>query len=213
MSQPKQKSVEDLRAEIATLTKALANPTSTPDEKQIFSDTILKIQNQIGERTATRPPDPPPGQQPPIPIRVIRAGERTAAPAGQCKPATINQRIDKQGIDHSITTQVNATSATGAPLVSIDWGYGQIDTLTEGEARSRFTTCLRDLSESRLAGQGRLLDLPQYRSFSRAVAYYQALTLFWSAAPSALQLNISTKSPLKRAIFEMIVQAAQTIAD
>lgn len=199
---PQPKSVSDLRAQLDTLTKALANPTATTEEKQIYSDTIIKIQNKIGELTSTRAPEPPPGQQPPIPIRVIKAGLALQLP----NPATISAQ---PGTQPRIVNQVEATTAAGSPLVRIDWGYGQIDHLTEGEARSRFTTCLRDLSESRLAAQGRLADLPQYRSFARGVAYYQALTHFWSAPPTALQLNISTKSPLKKAIFEMITDAAK----
>lgn len=205
--QPKPKSVDDLRAEVQTLINAIANPSATQEEKQIYSDTIIKIQNQIEKLTATRQPDPPPGQHPPIPIRVIRAGEPKSAPTGQPSQATTNPTVSNQAINHSAT--INATSApSGAPVVRIDWGYGQIDTLTEGEARSRFTTCLRDLSESRHAQNCRLTDLPRYRSFARAVAYYQALSIFWAKHPSAQQLNISTKSPLKKAIFDMIVQAA-----
>ena len=63
--QPKPKSVDDLRAEVQTLINAIANPSATQEEKQIYSDTIIKIQNQIEKLTATRQPDPPPGQHPP----------------------------------------------------------------------------------------------------------------------------------------------------
>lgn len=105
----------------------------------------------------------------------------------------------------SINSTLQITTGPGAPTIDIVWsdGFKHID-LTESIARSRFTSILRDLEHSRFAKQNRLYKLPEYTGYSRAKAYYAALTVFWKVPPTLLQLNITRPTATYRAIFEMV---------
>jgi len=152
----------------------------------------------------------------PIPIRKIRAD----APVMGHAPLASNSATftpppaqDRVGQDAPV---IVADLTGNKKLVTIQWGYGKIEVLTEGEARSRFTTCMRDLAGSRMARIGRLIELRTYITFSRATAYYRALAEFWNAAPTAAQLELTPMSEVRRRVFEMIVTAsevAQTSAE
>lgn len=218
MSQ-KNKTVEQMRAEVDALSKAMLLPGVPDDEKKIYTDTIIKInkaieielqQRQSGITTPS-PSGPGPvwveqgGPVPPIPTTVIRAGID--------RPRQAQQPVAPRAATPPPETPVIAAVITGATKqVVIHWGEGAYDVFTEGEARGRFTTAMRDLSASRMARLGRMSDIPQYTTFSRAVAYYRALTEFWAAPPTAQQLAIAPMGRLKQEIFEMITQAARMAA-
>ncbi len=105
----------------------------------------------------------------------------------------------------SIKSTLQITTGPGAPTIDIVWSDGFEHTdLTESIARSRFTSILRDLEHSRFAKQNRLYKLPEYTGYSRAKAYYAALTVFWKVPPTLLQLNITRPTATYRAIFEMV---------
>lgn len=220
------KTLEQYQAEIEQLRAAMTLPGVKPDEAAIYSETIQKIEGRIidmlraaqvpvtGKQRpeAAAPPQAPATpairpaatatdrkEEPPIPVRVIRAGIDKPRHTSQQPAAT--------------DTPVLAAILTGSQKqVLIEWGHGKSDLLTEGEARSRFTTALRDLAESRMAKLGRYDDLTRYITFSRAIAYYRALTEFWAAPPTAQQLAIAPMGRLKQEIFEMITQAARLAA-
>lgn len=199
----KNKTVEALRAEAALVQRALLIPGVPEDEKRIYSDTLIKINNEIAAKLAiqssSNAPEPSVegASEKTIHTTVIRAGitpPRTPATASATPPPE--------------PPVISGGSGGAQKQVVIHWGEGASDLFTEGEARGRFTTALRDLAASRMAKIGRMNDIPQYTTFSRAVAYYRALTEFWATPPTAQQLAIAPLGRLKQEIFEMITSAA-----
>lgn len=201
-----EKTMSEYQDELKKLEKALKVPGIDAAEKKIYQDTIGRIRQAMqalsnkqqapaaGRTTAggSNAPKQAPGD--PIVTTKIKAG---------ITPLRMSIE-DNDGEPPVITADITG----GNRMVTIRWNADTADTLTEGEVRSRFTTALRDLSESRLARQGRFSDIPQYIIFQRAVAYYQALSLFWGSSPSAAQLNLTPLSRVKQTIFELITGAA-----
>jgi hypothetical protein len=191
------KTIAELRADMAALINAAKMPGIPADERMIYVTTIQQIEALIERMTADEripshptPPPPPPRKTP-----------TTVSSATPPPPAARPRRTIE---DADCIPIVEASLEGGTKRVKIEWGHGKADLLTEGEARSRFTSCLRDLAESRMAKVGRMADLRQYMSFSRARGYYAALTEFWGAPPTALQLAIAPLGRTKSEIFDMI---------
>lgn len=210
----KNKTVEQMRAEVDALSKAMLLPGVPDDEKKIYTDTIIKINKAI-EAELQRQSGPPS----PLPFRGVDGGvvstpiPTTVIRAGIDRPRHAKQPVAPKAAPPPPETPVIAAVITGSTKqVVIHWGEGAYDVFTEGEARGRFTTAMRDISASRMARLGRMSDIPQYTTFSRAVAYYRALTEFWAAPPTAQQLAIAPMGRLKQEIFEMITQAARMAA-
>lgn len=203
------KTLEQYRRQIEALNKALALPNLPDDERHIHEDTIRKIQDRIAAMEASPAPQPP-AQRHSAPTertsRTIAAQDSQPAQrvtfrtivAGKPEETTVTPA---QPVD---SPMVYATSVKATRTVTIDWGHGRADNLTEGECRGRFTTALRDLANSRLARQGRMNDIPAYLTFQRAVAYYLGLCLLWGHTPSPLELEIHPLGRKKAEIFEMI---------
>jgi hypothetical protein len=101
--------------------------------------------------------------------------------------------------------EVTANLAAQKPTVTITWSDSTISTHTEGDARSKFTSLLRDLDNSTLAEQSRFDFMRTYRTYDRAKAYYKALAAFWSHNPTARELELTPLSTRKSTIFNMIV--------
>lgn len=210
-----------MQSEIAALKAAMQLPGVPDDEKKIYVDTIAQIEQAIAA-AKTKPPSTeysrPAVEQPGT--RQNTRAEHSGAVTGQGAviPTTkIRAGIDKprtQGADLQTGEKyqdrpiIAAVVSAGAKQVIIDWGAGAYDAFTEGEARGRLTTALRDLTESRMARIGRWDDLEQYTTFGRAVAYYRAMILFWNEPPSAKQLAIAPLKGVKSEIFERIKNAA-----
>lgn len=219
------KTIEQYQAEIEQLSRAAALPGVPEEEKAIYAETIRRIEGKIIElhRAAPATPAPaataPPPQKPtprkeelpPIPITVIKAGQASSrGNSNQQENAHITaiKPIPTMGAGAGGGARIAGVIIADRKTVVIDWGHGRTDTLTEGEARGRFTTSLRDLAESRMARRGRMEDIRQYVTFDRAVAYYRALTEFWLSAPTPQQLEIWPLGKIRSEIFEMIQTTA-----
>lgn len=191
MQQPK--TLESLEAELKKLNKALALPNIDEGERNIYRSAIAEIEKRISRLQAQ--PEQPTAPEPPQPIPVaVRRPVKTPIPSGAAaEPVSIT-----------------AVATGGARTVEINWGNNNRDILTEGDARSRFTTALRDLAHSRMARMGRFEDITQYITFDRACAYYRALSVFWGSPPTPAQLQIVALSAERRQIFKMIQQQTQT---
>lgn len=197
------KTIEDLLQERDQVLSASKIPGIPDDEKLIYIQTIMAIDKVIESKKAAArqaPFTPAPAQVPvlePDPVTIAQHQfRRTATP----KP---------EPEDAECIPIVHADISTGMKRVKIEWGHGKADMLTEGEARSRFTTALRDLAETRMAKAERWNDVERYVSFQRAVAYYQALTEFWDAPPSAGQMGIAPLGKVRTEIFSRIQSQAQ----
>lgn len=199
----REKTVAEYQTEIAQLQKAAELPGVDAAERKIYLDTIRRIESKIAAvraRYNTTPPPAPPANpaahaNAPIPIRVI-------------KPAPKNLRAIPVATEPDNIPVISATITATTPSVTIIWGPDHSDTMTEGEARSRFTTALRDLVESRLVKIGRIEAIQSYITFHRAVAYYRALIEFWGEPPTAQQLAIAPLKGMRGFVFEKITQAA-----
>lgn len=194
-----------MQAEIEALQKALQLPGVPDDEKRIYAATIKRISTAIEAAKNTPQFSPKVGgvvastPESNIPITKIRAGID--------KPRAHGVDLQKSN-PYPDRPVIAAVITGGAKQVVIHWGEGAYDVFTEGEARGRLTTALRDLTESRMARLGRWDDLQQYTTFGRAVAYYRALIEFWNAPPTAQQLAIAPLKGGKAEIFERITKAA-----
>lgn len=199
----REKTVTEYQAEIIQLQKAADLPGVDAAERKIYLDTIRRIESKIAAITArlhTTPPPATPANQAaldngPIPIRVI-------------KPAPKLERAVPVSPEPDNIPIISAIITATTPSVTIIWGPDDSDTVTEGEARSRFTTALRDLADSRLVKIGRIDAIPSYITFHRAVAYYRALIEFWGEPPTAQQLAIAPLKGVRGFVFEKITQAA-----
>lgn len=196
------KTLEDLLQERDQVLRASKLPGIPADEKLIYTQTIMAIDKAIEDKAAAR--------------RAPFVPDFASAPAPVPVPETVKGHQFRQHAkprnepeDADCIPVVQADISNGTKRVRIEWGHGKADVLTEGDARSRFTTALRDLAESRMAKAERWNDLERYVSFQRAVAYYQALTEFWEAPPSAGQLGIAPLGKVRTEIFSRIqTQAA-----
>lgn len=206
------KTIEQYQQEIVQLRNAMQQPGVPDGEKQIYADTIQKIEGIIiAAQRAVPKQSSQPSPQPPL--RAIShsspLGDGPEAGVKHAGNPTKNTPSNgRNGSPTSNTAVISAILSGSTKQVIIQWGHGKSDTLTEGEARSRFTTALRDLAQSRMANLGRFDDLSRYITFGRAVAYYRALTEFWITAPTPAQLSIYPLSRTRQTIFDMITQAA-----
>ncbi len=200
------KTTQELQAEIEVLENGMAQPSTTPDRIRIYQNTIAKIKGIIKQRqedaqstAASKPADVTTYRQTgPTNIKVdVSPGTKPGM--------TIDlheQRVaDMPKVQFEVTANISATR----PTVTINWSDGTQSTHTEGDARSKFTSILRDLNNSNLAEQGRFDQIRTYRTYDRAKAYYKALAAFWGHNPSARELEITPLSIRKATIFNMIV--------
>lgn len=205
------KTIEDLLRERDQVLAASKLPGIPTDERLIYTQTIMAIDKAIeakkaSARATTKPPSAPNAIPTPAPP-IVAAEQGYSNAHGYTPPRRQAQRPEPE--DAECVPIVQADISTGMKRVKIEWGHGKADILTEGEARSRFTTALRDLAESRMARMERWDDVERYVSFQRAVAYYEALTEFWEAQPSAGQLGIAPLGKVRTEIFSRIqTQAA-----
>ena len=200
------KSIQDLQNEISVLENGMAQSSATPDRIRIYQNTIAKIKAIIQQRqaaaqsnAASKPADVPVYRQTgPTNIKIdVSPGT---------KPGMTIDLHEQRAVDMpKVQFEVTANLAAQKPTVTITWSDATISTHTEGDARSKFTSLLRDLNNSNLAEQGRFDLMRTYRTYDRAKAYYQALAAFWGHNPTARELEIIPLSMRKATIFNMIV--------
>ena len=183
--------------QIQKLEKALAVKGLPSDERELFEATLRKLRAEVPEtiQAANLP-----RQQPAIAFQPI-----VQEPAAQPAPAAPKRRPIYDHEDMPTVT-VEAGPGPGKSKVTIVWqDEGRTaETVTEGEARSRFTSCLRDLRNSKRAQQERWDDLALTIGFYRLCTYYKALTAFWGAPPTPKQLEITPLGGVSTHIFNMI---------
>jgi hypothetical protein len=199
------KSTRELQEEIKVLENGMAQSSATPDRIRIYQNTIAKIKAIIQQRQAaaqstdaSKPAYMPTYRQTgPTNIKI----DVTPGP----KPGmTIDLHEQKVSTMPKVEFEVVANLTAQKPTVTINWSDGTQSTHTEGDARSKFTSLLRDLCQSNLAEKGRFDQIRTYRTYDRAKAYYKALAAFWGKYPSARELEIIPMSIVKSTIFGMI---------
>lgn len=176
--------------QIQKLEKALAVKGLPADERELFEATLRKLRAEAPEQIMKANL---PRQQ-----LVQEPSEQTAPAAPRRRPIYDHEDMP--------TVTVEAVTGPGKPKVTIVWqDEGRTaETVTEGEARSRFTSCLRDLRNSKRAQQERWDDLALTIGFYRLCTYYKALTAFWGAPPTPKQLEITPLGGVSTHIFNMI---------
>jgi hypothetical protein len=227
MPQQQPKTLQDYKDEKAKLETALALHNLPADEQRWYKSAIAEIAKYIQALENKQPTATPAAQKRQSPAReaapIKTTIRRADAPLRHgsdiititTAPATVNMssgNFDPPNTEPSTEKYtVTAILSLGTKLVSIDWGHDRIDTLTEGEVRSRFTTALRDLAVSRMVRQQRFDDMKRYTTYARAVSYYQALTLFWGEPPTPGQLEIYPLAKTRQTIFTLIQESAGRI--
>lgn len=196
------KSLADMQAEIVKLRNAAQLPGIDAAERKIYLDAIATIEKRIASMPAATQPEFRPQTGGTFPPPANRHPQGTPEPPVPKAPRAT--KSSPSGVGGA--ARITASAASGARTVEIDWGNNRRDILTEGDARSRFTTALRDLCHSRMARLKRFESIPQYITFDRACAYYRALTIFWGGPPTPAQLQIVTLSTDRRTIFQLIQQ-------
>lgn len=200
------KSTQELQAEIKVLENGMAQSSATPDRIRIYQNTIAKIKAIIQQRqaaaqstAASKPADVTTSRQT-GPTNIAIDFSATPRPG-----MTIDLHEQRVADMPKVKFQVTANLAAQKPTVTITWSDATISTHTEGDARSKFTSLLRDLDNSTLAEQSRFDFMRTYRTYDRAKAYYKALAAFWGHNPTARELDLTPLSTRKATIFNMIV--------
>lgn len=200
------KSTQELQEEINVLQNGMAQSSATPERIRIYENTIAKIKAIIQQRQAaaqsteaSKPAHVPTYRQTnPTNIKI----DVTPGP----KPGmTIDLHEQRAAAMPKVEFEITANLSAQKPTVTIVWSDATISTHTEGDARSKFTSLLRDLNNSTLAEQGRFDLIRTYRTYDRAKAYYKALAAFWGHNPTARELELTPLSTRKATIFNMIV--------
>jgi len=185
------KTKSELLNDLLQMRQALEIQGLDEAEKKIYRSTISKIQAQLKNCE-----EPPPASKGTL---------HTLRPAASVHSSTPeNQAITPQHDPERREMGVIIAIASGQQKrVMIKWKADSV-ILSEGETRSRFTTALRDLANSRYAQQQRWQDVQLYVTYARACTYYLALMEFWQEAPTPQQLALSSMSAKRQRIFEMI---------
>lgn len=200
------KSTQELQAQIKVLETGMAQSSTTPDRIRIYQNTIAKIKAIIQQRqtaeqsTAASKPAHVPANRQTGPTNIAIDFSATPRPG-----MTIDLHENKAADMPKVQFEVKANLAAQKPTVTITWSDATISTHTEGDARSKFISLLRDLNNSTLAEQSRFDYMRTYRTYDRAKAYYKALAAFWGHNPTARELDLTPLSARKSTIFNMIV--------
>jgi BRCT domain type II-containing protein len=200
------KTTQELQAEIEVLENGMAQKSATPDRIRIYQNTIAKIKGIIKQRQEDAQPT---AASKPADMTTYRQAGPTnikidVSPG--TKPGMTIDLHEQRVVDMpKVQFEVTANLAAQKPTVTITWSDATISTHTEGDARSKFTSLLRDLDNSTLAEQSRFDFMRTYRTYDRAKAYYKALAAFWGHNPTARELDLTPLSTRKATIFNMIV--------
>lgn len=210
---------QQIAEQIATLQKALKVPNIPADEAAMHRKLIARLEAELQRRKTQQPPAPRPAPLPPTEANPI-AERPTMRPVSESlvtgvgvEPrsgviTTVNRNANTSD---SVATEVVVTAemAKGGKVATIQWADGSSSTLSEGAARSRFSSALRDLCESTYAQQDRFGDLIYYVTWHRAVGYYSALAALWGRQPSARELELLPMSRVRATVFQMIQEQQQ----
>ncbi|TXH45504.1 MAG: hypothetical protein E6Q97_31525 [Desulfurellales bacterium] len=198
----KQRQIEHLR-------RTIQLPGVPADEKRLYEATIRRIESELQQATSVQQPEK---KAPAAKINAVEivledysSGEQFAN-----VPTSIPTRAKKNtqvfDCEDMPEITIEAATAPGPRRVKVVWQDDDRteEYLTEGEARSRFCSYLRDVSESRRAEQERWADVKCSLSFYRLCTYYQVLTAFWGEPPTPKQLDIAPLNAAKKTVFEML---------
>jgi len=196
------------RKQIEHLRRTIQLPGVPADEKRLYEATIRRIEIELQQATSGHQPAkeaPAKTNAVEIVLEDYSRGEQFAnvpisIPTKAKKQTHVFDREDMPEIT------IEAATAPGPRRVKVVWQDDERteEYLTEGEARSRFCSYLRDVSESRRAQQERWADVKCSLSFYRLCTYYQVLTAFWGDPPTAKQLDIAPLNSAKKTVFEML---------
>lgn len=187
------------------LENGMAQSSATPERIRIYQNTIAKIKAIIQQRQAaeqsTAPSKPAhmPANRQTGPTNIAIDFSATPRPG-----MTIDLHEQRAADMPKVQFEVTANLTAQKPTVTISWSNGTISTHTMGDARSKFTSVLRDLCQSNLAEKGLYYQIRTYRTYDRAKAYYQAIAALWGRYPTARELEITPMSIAKSTIFGMI---------
>lgn len=210
---------QQIKDQIATLQKALKVPNIPADEAAMHRKLVARLEAELQRRKTQQPPAPrpaPPLAEPtPIaerpPMRPVSESLVTGVGVEPRSGILSPVKDRTANTSDSVATEVfvNAEIGKGGKVATIQWADGSNSTLSEGAARSRFSSALRDLCESTYAQQDRFGDLIYYRTWHRAVGYYSALAALWGRQPSARELDLLPMSRVRSTVFQMIQDQQQ----
>jgi hypothetical protein len=204
--------------QISTLRRALSLPNLPADEAGLHRETIARIQKKIEALDSHKPPAAPPAAAQPqrrAATEPIVVYDRPAAPtptasAATKPPASAGHRQAKPVYDPEDVPEITVEAPAmpgGARRAKVVWQDDDRTTeyLTEGEARSRFTSYLRDCADGKRAQQERWDDVKQSLCFYRLCTYYRVLSAFWGTAPTPQQLEIAPLRGSRATVFSLLI--------
>lgn len=199
------KTIEELNNEISVLENGMAQKSTTPDRIRIYQNTIAKIKAIIQQRQAAAQSTAASKLADVTTYRQTGPTNIKIDVSPGTKPGmTIDMHEQNAAQMPKVQFEVTANLTAQKPTVTICWSDGTQSTHTMGDARSKFTSLLRDLCNSDLAAKGLYDQMRTYRTYDRAKAYYQGISAFWGRHPSARELEITPMSIVKSNIFGMI---------
>lgn len=157
-------------------------------------------------------PDMKFGILPQLPKRTMLSdgGVSVSFPGG----GTFPEKMKPQNLIHNASDQGNAVISAdfvaATREMTIMWQDGYEFIGNEAIIRSRFTSVVRDLVNSKLARQGRVDQLNTLTGYWRAIGFYKALTTIWGKAPSLKELGVSRPhdGELYLKVFQIICDAS-----
>lgn len=211
---------QQIAEQIATLLNALKVPNIPADEAAMHRNLIARLESELQRRQAQQPPAPRPSPPPPAepnpiaerpPMRPVSESLVTGVGVEPRSGILSPVKDRTANTSDSVATEVFviAEIGKGGKVATIQWADGSSSTLSEGAARSRFSSALRDLCESTYAQQERFGDLIYYRTWHRAVGYYSALAALWGRQPSARELDLLPMSRVRATVLQMIQDQQQ----
>lgn len=234
----KQHTLDDLHAQADAVRRALAIPGVPEDEKNIYRQTLEKINAKITEMQDTSAVHT---QQAPTTVRMQPGGYRNEFPEPTPEPL-INQRdplltAQKKATETPIRiitpggNKINMHAGSNGPYIgssieaakdselynpsiTITWTDGYSLTVTESECASRFRTTFRDCMSLKCISEGKICKMWRWDTPWRCAGFLRALGQFnQDQIPHDIrQLDYPRPTELQKQVFTHIFHKATEMA-
>lgn len=203
MPNPQNHTLDDLMAQAKTVRNAMDMPGVPNDEKEIYRQTLQKINDRIAElqqqsktpmsAANTRDIDLVITTYPEKHIAQWRKADSLTTPPEPKLRTIIGRTITPGG--EKTDTSLNATSIKAPhqpnahnPTITITWEDGYSVTVTEAECTSRFTSTFRDLCNLKVVASGKYAKMWRWNTAWRAAGFLCAMRHFnFGIIPGTLQ--------------------------
>lgn len=229
----KQHTLDDLHAQADAVRRALAIPGVPEDEKNIYRQTLEKINAKITEMQGTSAVHT---QQAPTTVKMhlrefqdqvlepitnqptpfFTAQKSTETPVRIITPGgnKINMNAGSNGPSIGSSIEAAKDSELYNPSITITWTDGYSLTVTESECASRFRTTFRDCMSLKCVSEGQLHKMWRWDTPWRCAGFLRALGQFnQDQIPHDIrQLDYPRPTEAQKQVFSLIFHKATEMA-